>query len=66
MGKLTKSSIDKEFRIRCAACSAGHPARPMLEKVTPDKAVDAMSKYGTVLRAPLVKADELNSGIAAW
>jgi len=31
----------------------------MLEKVTPDKAVEAMSKYGgTVLKTSLSKADE--------
>ena len=31
----------------------------MLEKVTPDKAVDAMSKYGgTVLKTSLSKEDE--------
>ena len=33
----------------------------MLEKVTPDKAVEAMSKYGgTVLKTSLSKDDEKN------
>src|ERR1700726_5028952 len=45
MGKLTKTSISCLFL--------------MLEKVTPDKAVEAMSKYGgTVLKTSLSKEDE--------
>ena len=61
MGKLTKSSIDKEFQeqVRGMLQPGTSALFLMLEKVTPDKAVDAMSKYGgTVLKTSLSKADE--------
>src|SRR5208282_3904487 len=47
MGKLAKTSIDKQFQDQ------------VREKVTPDKAVEAMSKFGgTVLKTSLSKDDE--------
>jgi uncharacterized membrane protein len=61
MGKLTKSSIDKQFQeqVRGMLQPGTSALFLMLEKVTPDKAVDAMSKYGgTVLKTSLSKADE--------
>ena len=61
MGKLTKSSIDKQFQdqVRDMLKPGTSALFLMLEKVTPDKAVDAMSKYGgTVLKTSLSKEDE--------
>jgi uncharacterized membrane protein len=61
MGKLTKSSIDKEFQeqVRGMIQPGTSALFLMLEKVTPDKAVEAMSKYGgTVLKTSLSKEDE--------
>jgi uncharacterized membrane protein len=61
MGKLTKSSIDKQFQeqVRGMLQPGTSALFLMLEKVTPDKAVDAMSKYGgTVLKTSLSKQDE--------
>ena len=61
MGKLTKSSIDKQFQdqVRDMLKPGTSALFLMLEKVTPDKAVEAMSKYGgTVLKTSLSKADE--------
>src|SRR5881398_2508820 len=61
MGKFTKSSIDKQFQeqIRGMIKPGNSALFLMLEKVTPDKAVDAMSKYGgTVLKTSLSKEDE--------
>jgi uncharacterized membrane protein len=61
MGKLTKSTIDKEFRdqVRDMVKPGTSALFLMLEKVTPDKAVEAMSRYGgTVLKTSLSKADE--------
>jgi uncharacterized membrane protein len=61
MGKLTKTSIDKEFRdqVRDMIQPGNSALFLMLEKVTPDKAVEAMSKYGgTVLKTSLSKKDE--------
>jgi len=61
MGKLTKSSIDKQFQeqVRDMLKPGTSCLFLMLEKVTPDKAVEAMSKYGgTVLKTSLSKADE--------
>jgi uncharacterized membrane protein len=61
MGKLTKSSIDKQFQeqVRGMLKPGTSALFLMLEKVTPDKAVEAMSKYGgTVLKTSLSKADE--------
>jgi uncharacterized membrane protein len=61
MGKLTKSSIDKQFQeqVRDMLKPGTSALFLMLEKVTPDKAVEAMSQYGcTVLKTSLSKADE--------
>ena len=61
MGKLAKTSIDKEFRdqVRDMVQPGTSALFLMLEKVTPDKAVEAMSKYGgTVLKTSLSKKDE--------
>ena len=61
MGKLTKTSIDKAFQeqVRDMLKPGTSALFLMLEKVTPDKAVEAMSKYGgTVLKTSLSKADE--------
>jgi uncharacterized membrane protein len=61
MGKLTKSSIDKQFQdqVRDMLKPGTSALFLMLEKVTPDKAVEAMSKYGgTVLKTSLSKDDE--------
>jgi uncharacterized membrane protein len=61
MGKLTKSSIDKQFQdqVRGMLQPGTSALFLMLEKVTPDKAVEAMSKYGgTVLKTSLSKQDE--------
>ena len=61
MGKLTKSSIDKQFQdqVRDLLKPGTSALFLMLEKVTPDKAVEAMSKYGgTVLKTSLSKEGE--------
>jgi uncharacterized membrane protein len=61
MGKLSKTSIDKAFQdqVRGMLQPGTSALFLMLEKVTPDKAVDAMSKYGgTVLKTSLSKEDE--------
>jgi uncharacterized membrane protein len=61
MGKLTKTTIDKEFRdqVRDMVRPGTSALFLMLEKVTPDKAVEAMSRYGgTVLKTSLSKEDE--------
>src|ERR1043165_2066836 len=61
MGKFTKSAIDKQFQeqVRGMLKPGTSPLFLMLEKVTPDKAVEAMSKYGgTVLKTSLSKDDE--------
>ena len=61
MGKLTKSSIDKQFQdqVRDMLKPGTSCLFLMLEKVTPDKAVEAMSKYGgTVLKTSLSKEGE--------
>ena len=68
MGKLTKSSIDKQFQdqVRDMLKPGTSALFLMLEKVTPDKAVDAMSKYGgTVLKTSLSKEteDQLQSAL---
>jgi len=60
-GKLAKSSIDKQFQdqVRDMLKPGTSALFLMLEKVTPDKAVEAMSKYGgTVLKTSLSKQDE--------
>ena len=61
MGKLSKTSIDKQFQeqVRDMLKPGTSCLFLMLEKVTPDKAVEAMSKYGgTVLKTSLSKDDE--------
>lgn len=75
MGKLEKSGIDKQFQEQVKdMVKPGTSALFMvLEKVTPDKAVAALSKYGgTVLKSSLseqAEADLQNalhgSGVAA-
>ena len=61
MGKLTKTGVDIAFQDQVPdLVKPGTSALfLMLEKVTPDKAVEAMSKYGgTVLKTSLSKDDE--------
>ena len=61
MGKFAKTSIDKQFQdqVRDMVKPGTSALFLMLEKVTPDKAVEAMSKYGgTVLKTSLSKDDE--------
>ena len=61
MGKLTKSGIDKQFedQVRGMITPGTSALFLMVEKVTPDKAVEAMSKYGgTVLKTSLSKEGE--------
>ena len=74
MGKVTKSGIDKQFQdqVRDMLKPGNSALFLMLEKVTPDKAIEAMSKYGgTVLKTSLSKEgekelqDALHGGSAA-
>ena len=61
MGKITKSGIDSEFQeqVRGMLRPGTSALFLMVDKVTPDKAVDAMSKYGgTVLKTSLSKEGE--------
>jgi uncharacterized membrane protein len=61
MGKLTKSGVDKEFQdqVRGLIKPGTTALFLMVEKVTPDKAVEAMSKYGgTVIKTSLTKEGE--------
>ena len=61
MGKLAKTSIDRQFQdqVRDMLKPGTSALFLMLEKVTPDKAVEAMSKYGgTVLKTSLSKETE--------
>jgi uncharacterized membrane protein len=61
LGKLSKSSIDKQFQdqVRGLLQPGTSALFLMVEQVTPDKAVEAMSKYGgTVLKTSLSKKDE--------
>ena len=61
MGKVAKSSIDKQFQdqVRGMLKPGTSALFLMVEKVTPDKAVEAMSKFGgTVLKTSLSKEDE--------
>ena len=61
MGKITKSGVDKQFQdqVRDLLQPGTSALFLMVEKVTPDKAVDAMSKYGgTVLKTSLSKDGE--------
>jgi uncharacterized membrane protein len=61
MGKITKSGIDREFQdqVRGMLRPGTSALFLMVDKVTPDKAVDAMSQYGgTVLKTSLSKEGE--------
>ena len=61
MGKMAKTSIDKQFQdqVRDMLKPGTSCLFLMLEKVTPDKAVEALSKYGgTVLKTSLSKEAE--------
>jgi uncharacterized membrane protein len=61
MGKITKTGIDREFQdqVRGMLQPGTSALFLMVEKVTPDKAVEAMSKYGgTVLKTSLSKEGE--------
>ncbi|HEX9542756.1 MAG TPA: DUF1269 domain-containing protein [Streptosporangiaceae bacterium] len=61
MGKVTKSGIDKQFQdqVRDMLQPGTSALFLMVEKVTPDKAIEAMSKYGgTVLKTSLSKEGE--------
>ena len=61
MGKVTKNAVDKQFQdqVREMLQPGTSALFMVVEKVTPDKAVEAMSKYGgTVLKTSLSKDDE--------
>jgi uncharacterized membrane protein len=61
MGKVEKSGIDKEFQrqVRDMVQPGTSALFLVVEKVTPDKAVEAMSRYGgTVLKSSLSKQTE--------
>ena len=61
MGKLGKAGIDKEFeeQVRGLVQPGTSCLFLMVEKVTPDKAIEAMSQYGgTVLKTSLSKEGE--------
>jgi uncharacterized membrane protein len=61
MGKITKSGIDREFQeqVRGMLKPGTSALFLMVEKVTPDKATDALSKFGgTVLKSSLSKEGE--------
>jgi len=60
-GKVAKSGIDKQFQdqVRGMITPGTSALFLMVEKVTPDKAIEAMSKYGgTVLKTSLSKEGE--------
>jgi len=60
-GKLTKTSINKEFeeQVRDMVQPGTSALFLIVERVTPDKAVDALSHFGgTVLKSSLSKDDE--------
>jgi uncharacterized membrane protein len=61
MGKITKSGISKEFQdqVRDMVKPGTSALFLVVEKVTPDKAVEALSEYGgTVLKSSLSKQAE--------
>lgn len=61
MGKITKTGIDKEFQdqVREMVSPGTSALFLVVEKVTPDKAVDALSEFGgTVLKSSLSKDAE--------
>jgi uncharacterized membrane protein len=56
MGKVGKNAVDREFegQVRDMLKPGTSALFMVVEKVTPDKAVEAMSKYGgTVLKSSL-------------
>jgi uncharacterized membrane protein len=61
MGKITKSGIDREFQdqVRGLLQPGTSALFLMVEKVTPDKATEALSRFGgTVLKSSLSKEGE--------
>jgi uncharacterized membrane protein len=61
MGKISKSGVDKAFQdqVRGMLQPGTSALFLMVEKVTPDKAVEGLSKYGgTVLKTSLSKEGE--------
>jgi uncharacterized membrane protein len=61
MGKMTKGAIDREFQsqVRDLLQPGTSALFLVVEQVTPDKAVEALSKYGgTVLKSSLPKETE--------
>jgi uncharacterized membrane protein len=61
MGKFAKTSINKEFQqqVRDMLQPGTSALFMVVERVTPDKAVDSLSQYGgTVLKSSLSKDDE--------
>ena len=61
MGKISKSGIDAQFQeqVRGMLTPGTSALFLMVEKVTPDKAVEAMSKFGgTVLKTSLSREGE--------
>jgi uncharacterized membrane protein len=61
MGKITKSGIDREFQdqVRGLLQPGTSALFLMLEKVTPDKAAEALRQYGgTVLKSSLTSEGE--------
>ena len=61
LGKVAKSGIDRQFQdqVRGMLKPGTSALFLMVEKVTPDKAVEAMSKYGgTVLKTSLSRQGE--------
>jgi uncharacterized membrane protein len=61
MGKITKSGIDKSFQdqVRGMLQPGTSALFLMVEKVTPDKAVEGLRKYGgTVLKTSLTREGE--------
>jgi uncharacterized membrane protein len=61
MGKVTKAGIDREFQdqVRGMLKPGTSALFLMVEKVTPDKATEALSKFGgTVLKSSLSKQGE--------
>jgi uncharacterized membrane protein len=61
MGKVEKTGIDKAFQqqVRDMVQPGTSALFLVVEQATPDKAVEAMSKFGgTVLKSSLSKADE--------
>lgn len=61
MGKVAKTSVDREFerQVRDLVQPGTSALFMVIDKVTPDKAVEALSKYGgTVLKSSLTKEAE--------